>query len=109
MKRSIEDKRQLMSRGIARTRDGLINLMDEEIASLPEDQRASAKFAVGTYGDGFDDNVNFALFMKWQRPETSEEENARETREKSWKMQQEIRDRAELARLQKKFGVKNDN
>jgi hypothetical protein len=104
-KQLVPDSEQLMACYDDRTRDEMIKMMDEALAALPEDQRASAMFSIDTYSAPYDDSTYCALFMEFKRLETDEEEAKREADEKRFKDQQVKRDRAEFERLKKQFGI----
>ena len=104
MKKLIRVARQIMSRDSPKTRDQMIAMMDAEIEDLPEDQRASATFDINEYSYAYSDISHYALFIRWQRPETDEEETKREVGEASWKKVHHERDLADFQRLKKQFG-----
>ena len=104
MKKIVQAAEKIMTRHEELTRDKLVELLDAEIEALPEDQRASARFEIDEYGYAYDDNTYYALFIKWNRPETDEEEQKRKAQEAEWKAQQAARDRHEFERLKKQFG-----
>lgn len=104
MKKLIGDSTQIMAKYDVYTRDQLVALFDEEIARLPADQQASATFEIDEYGHEYDSTRYHALFMKWQRLETDQEEQKREAQEAAWKEKQRVRDLVEFDRLKKQFG-----
>lgn len=90
------------------SRDELVQIMDKEIARATD---AVSKIIfevehVERWYD-YDDRASHSakLTMKYQRLETDEEYNARIEEEAKRKRDQETRDRAELERLKKQFGV----
>lgn len=104
MKKIIRGSERVVDRHSEYTRDELVALLDAEIAKLPEDQRASATFEIDEYGYNYDDTTYHALFMKWDRPETDEEEAKREASEAQQAAWRAMAERAEFERLKKKFG-----
>ena len=105
MKQVKQDSSKVMSRYEEHTRDELVQLLDKKIAELPDDQRASVRFEIDEHGYAYNGATYHALFMKWSRPETDDEEQKREVREANRKAQQEARDLAEFQRLKKQFGA----
>lgn len=104
MKKLIGDATQLVSRYDVYTRDQLVQLIDSALANLPPNSRPSATFEIDEYGHAYESVAYHALFMKWQRLETDQEEQKREAHEAKWKELQQARDRAEFERLSKQFG-----
>lgn len=86
------------------TRGQLIAFLDEHLEVLSEDERKTAKFEMDEYGYAYDDNTYHAVFMRYQRLETDEEEQKREAEEAHYSIVQLARERAEFERLLKKFG-----
>lgn len=104
MKKMVTDSNNIMGRYSAKTRDEMVAMMDDHISDLPEDQRASARFDIEEYGYAYDETTYFALFMKWDRPETDEEEAKREAEEAKHEGLRKARDLAEYTRLKAQFG-----
>ena len=104
MKKLISDSKQLMSRYDTKTREKMIEMMDDALASIPPDQRDTAEFEIQSYSHDYDPNDYYALFLVFKRLETDIEEKKRETWETRNSKEQEKREQQEYKRLQKKFG-----
>lgn len=86
------------------SRDQMIEAMDQAIAAIPETSRASARFEIGIENYPYDEGDYPQLFIQYLRPETDEEEAAREATEARSRTESEEREKADFERLSAKFG-----
>lgn len=103
MKKLVSDSKEVMGRYDSRTRAGMIKMMDDALASLPEDQRKTAEFEIDVYNHDYDPNDYYALFVKFKRLETDAEETKREAQEALYAAQRLAAERKEYERLKKQF------
>lgn len=104
MKKLISDSKQLMSRYDTKTREKMIEMMDDALSLIAPDERDTAEFEIQSYSYDYDPNDYYALFLVFKRLETDAEEKKRETLEAKNAKDQEKREQQEYKRLQKKFG-----
>lgn len=100
MKKLVEDSEQVLSRYTSLNRDEMIVMMDEALENLTPEERETARFEIDEYSYPYDSNVYFALFVKWKRLETNEEEQKR----KDSAAARELAELENYKRLKKKFG-----
>lgn len=99
----VNDCKELAGQYDTYTRDELLALMDESIASLPEISRASASFSVIVMTYPYDSADYPRFCMTYQRPETEIEEKKRLADEEKGRIRQEESERAAYERLKAKF------
>jgi hypothetical protein len=88
-------------RSLSETMKWLQDCIDE----LPAEYRESVTFTLELDSPPYSDNEYPKLMMQYNRIETDEEEQARQSREKATQDRLEQRDRLEYERLQKKFAT----
>jgi hypothetical protein len=89
------------------SRDELINLIDREIAKVPEEYKHTVKFAIDTSSEPYDDDAQPKFFIQFARPETDEEFEIRTANEKNHAKLKEEHDRKLYAKLKKQFEGKS--
>lgn len=89
------------------SRDELINLIDQEIAKVPEEYRNTVKFSIDTVTAPYDDDAQPKFFIQFARPETDEEFEIRTANEKNHAKLKEEYDRKLYAKLKKQFEGKS--
>lgn len=104
MKKLVQDKIQISSKGVPTTRDEFVQLIDAEISSLKAEERSTAKIELMGYSYDYDENDYYGIFLTYQRLETDKEEQDREALEQRYKNIQQEADRVTYQRLKKQFG-----
>jgi hypothetical protein len=105
-KKMVGDQREIMETYSSRTYDEMVTMLRDACKSIPVEQRDSVRFELDKKYYRYDDEQYVALCMKWQRPETDEEEEKREREERDRKKIIEENERRQYEALAKKYGAK---
>lgn len=82
--------------------EGFLAWFAEKIASVPEEYRASATVEISSRS-GYDGDTSACLSIQYLRPETPQEEQARQQAEQQDHWLRETRERQQLAALKAKY------
>lgn len=99
----VQDELAVISRYTTYTQEELIQHIQTQVNTVPEDQRASIIFELDVETYEYDDREYPILFMRWMRPENEKETAERLALEEYYKKRAEEHDAREFQRLQGMF------
>lgn len=102
----VTQRREIWGSSFPKTKEQLLILIEEAIASIPVELRDNITYEIETASGYYEDGESPSLYIRWLRPEFEDETRNRLMTEEVTRKQRELYDKAQYELLKKKFEAK---